>query len=89
MKCCIGDGHAGGHSDGHGSRHFGVMLVFYLAIGLISPPSVRSCSSAVPAGATEKVARSPSPFYLVMVAVPLSITFVQETVIVFARPVDT
>lgn len=63
--------------------HFGVILIFNLAIGLITPPvgSALFVGCAVGKLSIEKATRALVPFYVAMVAVLLLITFVPETVL--------
>lgn len=58
--------------------HFGIMLILNLGIGLLTPPvaSVLYTGTAVGKISVEEAARGMLPFYVVLVAVLLLITFV-------------
>jgi TRAP-type C4-dicarboxylate transport system permease large subunit len=58
--------------------HFGVMLIFNLAVGLCTPPvgSALYVGCAVGKTTLEATSRAMMPMYLTMVAVLLFITFV-------------
>ena len=63
--------------------HFGVMLVFNLSLGLITPPvgSVLFVGCAIGNISIERMSRSIIPFYIPMIIVLLLITFVPALVL--------
>lgn len=65
--------------------HFGVMLVFNLSVGLITPPvgSVLFVGCAIGNISIERMSRSIIPFYIPMILVLLLITFVPSLVLWF------
>jgi tripartite ATP-independent transporter DctM subunit len=58
--------------------HFGIVLVFTLALGLITPPvgTVLFVGSAVSGASVESITKALLPFYIPMVVVLLLVTFV-------------
>lgn len=67
--------------------HFGVMLIFNLAIGLITPPvgSVLFVGTAIGKISMEKLSVSMLPFYVPLLVVLFLITFVPAFVMTIPR----
>ena len=67
--------------------HFGIMLIFNLSLGLITPPvgSVLFVGSAIGGISIERLSRSMLPFYVPMLIVLLLITFIPALVMTVPR----
>lgn len=67
--------------------HFGVMMIFNLAVGLCTPPvgSALFVGCAIGKTPIERTAKNMMPLYLVMIAVLLLVTFVPDTALLLPR----
>lgn len=67
--------------------HFGVVMIFNLAVGLCTPPvgSALFVGCAIGRTPIERTAKNMMPLYLVMVAVLLLVTYVPDTALLLPR----
>ena len=67
--------------------HFGVVMIFNLAVGLCTPPvgSALFVGCAIGKTPIERTAKNMMPLYLVMIAVLLLVTYVPDTALLLPR----
>ena len=67
--------------------HFGVVMIFNLAVGLCTPPvgSALFLGCAIGKTPIERTAKNMMPLYLVMIAVLLLVTYIPDTALLLPR----